>query len=99
MDTVARVERERSFLCRFHIGRAWVGVVGVRGPTDQWRPRRFDVSLSASINPWPSMTRIAVALAVIGLALLPPSRILAQRGGASAADSIKYKYPGSPKLE
>ena len=45
------------------------------------------------------MTRIAVALAVIGLALLPPSPILAQRGGASAADSIKYKYPGSPKLE
>jgi aminobenzoyl-glutamate utilization protein B len=45
------------------------------------------------------MTRIAVALAVIGLALLPPSSILAQRGGASAADSIKYKYPGSPKLE
>jgi len=45
------------------------------------------------------MTRIAVALAVIGLALLAPSPILAQRGGASAADSIKYKYPGSPKLE
>jgi len=45
------------------------------------------------------MTRIAVALAVSCLALLPPSRAVAQRGGANAADSIKYKYPSTPKLE
>jgi len=45
------------------------------------------------------MTRIAVALAVFGLALLPPSRVSAQRGGGNAADSIKYKYPSTPQLE
>jgi len=45
------------------------------------------------------MTRIAVALAVLGIALLSPSRVSAQRGGGNAADSIKYKYPSTPKLE
>jgi len=45
------------------------------------------------------MTRIAVALAVSCLALLPSSPAVAQRGGANAADSIKYKYPSSPRLE
>ena len=45
------------------------------------------------------MTRIAVTLAVFGLAFLPPSPVMAQRGGPNAADSIKYKYPSSPKLE
>jgi aminobenzoyl-glutamate utilization protein B len=45
------------------------------------------------------MTRIALALAVFCLALLPPSRAVAQRGGSNAADSIKYKYPSTPKLE
>ena len=45
------------------------------------------------------MTRIAVALAVFCLALLPPSRAVAQRGGGNAADSIKYKYQSTPKLE
>jgi aminobenzoyl-glutamate utilization protein B len=45
------------------------------------------------------MTRIAVALAVFALAFLPPLPVMAQRGGPNAADSIKYKYPSSPKLE
>src|SRR5262250_1003633 len=45
------------------------------------------------------MTRIAVALAVISVALLQTSPILAQRGGSNVADSIKYKYASSPKLE
>ncbi len=45
------------------------------------------------------MTRIAVTLAVFGLAFLPPSPVMAQQGGPNAADSIKYKYPSSPKLE
>ena len=45
------------------------------------------------------MTRIAVALAVFGLAFLPPLPVMAQRGGPNFADSIKYKYPSSPKLE
>jgi len=33
------------------------------------------------------------------LAALPSSVALAQRGAANAADSIKYKYSGTPKLE
>ena len=45
------------------------------------------------------MTRIAVALSALCLALVPSSTALAQRGGANAADSIKYKYPSTPKLE
>ena len=45
------------------------------------------------------MTRIAVALSALCLALVPSSTTLAQRGGANAADSIKYKYPSTPKLE
>jgi aminobenzoyl-glutamate utilization protein B len=45
------------------------------------------------------MTRIAVALAALGLALLPPARVSAQRGGANAADSIKYKYSSTPQLD
>jgi len=45
------------------------------------------------------MTRIAVALAFFALALVPPLPVLAQRGGGNAADSIKYKYPSTPKLE
>jgi len=45
------------------------------------------------------MTRIAVALAVFALSFLPPSPVVAQRGVANAADSIKYKYPSTPKLE
>jgi aminobenzoyl-glutamate utilization protein B len=45
------------------------------------------------------MTRIAVAFAVFGLALLPSSRVSAQRGGGNAADSIKYKYPSTPQLD
>ena len=45
------------------------------------------------------MTRIAVALAVFGLALFPPASVSAQRGGGNAADSIKYKYPSTPKLD
>ena len=45
------------------------------------------------------MTRIAVALAILGLGLVPRTPILAQRGGGNAADSIKYKYPSTPKLE
>ena len=45
------------------------------------------------------MNRIAVALAVLGLALLPPAGVSAQRGGGNAADSIKYKYPSTPKLD
>jgi aminobenzoyl-glutamate utilization protein B len=45
------------------------------------------------------MTRLAVALAVFGLALLSPTRVSAQRGGGNAADSIKYKYPSTPKLD
>jgi aminobenzoyl-glutamate utilization protein B len=45
------------------------------------------------------MTRLAVALAVFGLVLLPPARVSAQRGGGNAADSIKYKYPSTPKLD
>jgi len=45
------------------------------------------------------MTRIAVALAVLGLALLPPARVSAQRGGGNAADSIKYKYTSTPRLD
>ena len=45
------------------------------------------------------MTRIAVALSALCLALVPSSTAVAQRGGANAADSIKYKYPSTPKLE
>jgi aminobenzoyl-glutamate utilization protein B len=45
------------------------------------------------------MTRIAVALSALCLALVPSSTALAQGGGANAADSIKYKYPSTPKLE
>ena len=45
------------------------------------------------------MTRIAVALSALCLALVPSSTALAQRGGANAADSIKYKYASTPKLE
>jgi len=45
------------------------------------------------------MTRIAVVLAISVLALVPRTPILAQRGGGNAADSIKYKYPSTPKLE
>jgi aminobenzoyl-glutamate utilization protein B len=45
------------------------------------------------------MTLIAVALSALCLALVPSSTTLAQRGGANAADSIKYKYPSTPKLE
>ena len=45
------------------------------------------------------MTRIAVALSALCLALVPSSTALAQREGANAADSIKYKYPSTPKLE
>jgi len=45
------------------------------------------------------MTRIAVALSALCLALVPSSTTLAQRGGPNAADSIKYKYPSTPKLE
>jgi aminobenzoyl-glutamate utilization protein B len=46
------------------------------------------------------MTRIAVALAAaLGLALLPPARVSAQRGGGNAADSIKYKYSSTPQLD
>ncbi len=45
------------------------------------------------------MTRIAVVLAVLGLALLPPARVSAQRGAPNAADSIKYKYSSTPRLD
>ena len=45
------------------------------------------------------MTRIAVALAVVGLAILPLSPVLAQRDGGNAADSIKYKYPSTAQLD
>ena len=45
------------------------------------------------------MTRIAVALAVSALTLLAPVGASAQRGAANAADSIKYKYSGTPQLE
>jgi hypothetical protein len=45
------------------------------------------------------MTRIAVALSALCLALVPSSTALAQRVSANAADSIKYKYPSTPKLE
>jgi len=45
------------------------------------------------------MTRIAVALALSALALLPPTPVSAQRGGGNAADSIKYKYSSTPRLD
>ena len=45
------------------------------------------------------MTRIAVALAASALTLLAPVGASAQRGAANAADSIKYKYASTPKLE
>jgi len=38
-------------------------------------------------------------LAIAGIALLSPLGLCAQRGGGSAADSIKYVYPASPELE
>jgi len=45
------------------------------------------------------MTRFAVALALAGLSLAPLPSVYAQRGGGGAADSIKYKYPTTTRLD
>src|SRR5690349_17378189 len=45
------------------------------------------------------LRRIALPALVAALTALASSALLAQRGGPNAADSIKYKYPSSPKLE
>src|SRR5512147_40246 len=43
--------------------------------------------------------RFALPLLAAVLTAFPSSVALGQRGAANAADSIKYKYPGTPQLE
>ena len=43
--------------------------------------------------------RLRLAAATAALALLSPAAAQAQRGGAGAADSIRYNYPSTPRLE
>jgi aminobenzoyl-glutamate utilization protein B len=50
------------------------------------------------LMPLHSLRRLAAATAA-ALALLSPSVADAQRGGPGAADSIKYNYPSTPRLE